>query len=147
VALGLPLALPVFLAGVWELTRSDAALVPLVILGGALMYIGVPYVVFMGAVLWWARGRSDTALRRAALWSPVLFAPVAGLAVAVFYGGGGSRAAWSEFLGNTVTGALLCLVLGYGYVVLALAGYNVLLRRGCVQGSAVGVAEDRVRGA
>ena len=37
---------------------------------------GVPYLILIGVLLWWARGKSDTQFKRALLLLPVLMLPV-----------------------------------------------------------------------
>ncbi len=92
----------------------------------SLLVGGIPYLLFAGGFVVWARGRTDREVRGGILLSPLLYAPLLMLCVAGFLLVDGS--AGSNLRAIATLGA--CGVLfGYGYVILAELG-RVLLRPG-----------------
>src|SRR5688572_29145318 len=122
-----PLVIPLPAVGVILLARDVpvAIAVGLLILGGSLLYAGIPYILFLSAFLVWSRGRTAPAIRRAALVAPILFAPFCGFGIALV--------AWFKIhqidrwlFQQFVSGIVLSLVFGYAYLLTTLAVEQVI---------------------
>lgn len=86
----------------------------------SLIWGGLPYTVLAAWATWWVGGRPEAAIRRLMFRAPLLMVAVfVPLALAMGLGVG----ALGPFTGVAVLGAVVIVVLGYGYVVL-----TVLLR-------------------
>ena len=127
VALLLPMVAPVPFAALAAL-GVELAWLPLMFLGGALLYAGVPYVIFAAAVLLWSRRHTADELARLARWSPLLFAPLAALGTGAFFWGGVERWGWGYFASNAAGGAVSAVLFGYLYFGLAQAGRHAFVR-------------------
>ncbi len=97
-----------------EITRWTAFLVFSLIIGG------LPYLVFVAAVVLWSRGKSARAIHRLSFVSPPLFAAA-------------SPYAFDAALTSASYYAAFCLGLGYVYVALIHGAYAVLRRLGKVE--------------
>jgi hypothetical protein len=96
---------------------------------------GVPYLVLVALLFWWARGKSDTNFRRALILLPIFMLPV----VAVLIGLALLGEAWlrpeNALTASDALVMLLGLVpfivgFGYFYVLLVFGTARVLKRRG-----------------
>jgi|GEM_PF-1837366 len=96
---------------------------------------GIPYLVSVGLLFWWARGKSDTQFKRALTLLPVLMLPV----FAVLLSFGLLVEAWlRKENALPVSDALVMLLFfvpfllgfGYFYVLLVFATARILRRRG-----------------
>lgn len=92
----------------------------------SLLIGGIPYLVFAGGFLLWARGRSEREVRRGILLSPLVYAPLLMICLFGFVAVDGT-------LGNGAQGLWMLgafgVLFGYGYVLLAELG-RVLIRPG-----------------
>jgi hypothetical protein len=77
-SLVLPLAIPALLAPLFlfdsPLPEWLQWLVIFITFSGVIG--GIPYIVLVGLLFWWARGKSDTQFRRALMQLPILMLPV-----------------------------------------------------------------------
>ena len=98
---------------------------------------GVPYLVLVGLLFWWARGKSDTKFKRALVFLPIFMLPV----FAAFLGLGLLGEAWLRpESALSVSGALVMLLyfvpfilaFGYFYVLLVFCTARALNRRGAL---------------
>jgi len=142
-SLVLPLAVPALIA---PLLFVDAAWVPEWLVWAALytMYSGiigvVPYLVLVGLLFWWARGKSETQFRRALILLPIFMLPVFAVlsGLALFC----EARLWPENA-LPVSDALVMLlglvpfILGFGYfyVLLVFGMAKLLKRRGVLVAS------------
>ena len=100
---------------------------------------GIPYLVLVGLLFWWARGKSDTQFKRALVLLPIFMVAV----VAVLFGLGLLGEAWlkpESALSVSDAGMLLGLVpfilgFGYFYVVVVFGMARLLKRRGVLVAS------------
>ncbi len=86
----------------------------------SLVYGGIPYLILVGILLFWMRGKDETQIRRALLLSPllmlVIFQVFAGLWIAFFSEGTGKI---NQFVGSLVLLSPFVLLFGYIYVGIA----------------------------
>lgn len=90
----------------------------------SLLIGGIPYLLFAGGFVLWARGRSDREVRRGILLSPLVFALLMMVCFWTVLVVDGTASSQSVLVMGAVSG-----LFGYGYVVLAELG-RVLLRPG-----------------
>ncbi len=111
-----------------EITRWTAFLVFSLLIGG------LPYLVFVAAVVLWSRGKSARAIHRLSFVSPPLFAAVfVTLWVPFVLIADSSPYAFDAALTSASYYAAFCLGLGYVYVALIHGAYAVLRRLGKVE--------------
>ncbi len=97
----------------------------------SLLIGGVPYIVFVAAVLLWSRGKSARAIYRLSFVSPPLFAAVfVTLWIPVTLIAESGPYAFDAALTSGGYYALFCLGLGYIYVAFVHVAYAVLRRLG-----------------
>ena len=100
----------------------------------SLIFGGVPYLVFAGAVLLWSRGRTARAIYGLSFVSPLLFTAVfVTLWTSFILIAEGIPGGFEDVLTAGGYYALICVGLGYVYVALVHAMYAVLRRLGKVQ--------------
>jgi hypothetical protein len=124
----LPVLMPALASALLLLGELPPGLgVVVFVLYWSLLLGGVPYLLFAGGFMLWARGRTDRQVRTGILLAPLVYAPllmacfVAFLAVDGTFGNGGVE--------GTLELGGFAVLFGYGYVVLAELG-RVLLRLG-----------------
>jgi hypothetical protein len=91
----------------------------------SLLIGGIPYLLFAGGFVLWARGRSDREVRRGILLAPLVYAPVLMACFLAFLALDGTPGSAQQVWMLGAFGVLF----GYGYVILAELG-RVLLRPG-----------------
>ena len=136
-SLFLPLVLPALIAPLlfldFRLPEWIAWLILVVTFSGVIG--GVPYLVLVGLLFWWARRKSDIQFRRALVLLPTMMIPV----FAIFVVLGLLVEAWLrpdsalpavEILRMLLTFMPFILGFGYSYVLLVFGTAKVLKRRG-----------------
>jgi hypothetical protein len=136
-SLALPLAVPLLFAplGFWSGRLPTWLVVVAVYTMFSGIIGGVPYLILIGLVLWWARGKTDAQFKRALALLPILMLLIVALIIALAL----SSEAWLQ-PGNALplSDAILMFlglvpfVLGFGYFYVGLVFYgaSILKRRG-----------------
>ena len=137
VALSLPLVVPALLAALlyFDLRPPNwsKTLIVFTILSG--LVGGIPYLVLVGLLFWWGRGKSDAQFKRALLLSPILMLPVFLAFLVIFSLVSGSfrdEADAVEVLKGVVLYFSCIIGFGYAYVLLVFGTVFVLKRLGLV---------------
>ena len=123
-SLAAPIVIPLLAVGLGFLLQGPFIIVA-VLVGGSLMYTWWSYPLFAIAVLLWSRGQSSDQLIRVSRWLPVLYAPLCGIQMAIFYGRaftGPGATWWTDFFG----GLLMAVAFGYVYLGVVLFAGRVL---------------------
>lgn len=118
----LPIIVPILFAPALFFIRSlgESGATVLMTIIFSLVYGGIPYLILVGILLFWMRGKDETQIRRALLLSPllmlVIFQVFAGLWIAFFSEGTGKI---NQFVGSLVLLSPFVLLFGYIYVGIA----------------------------
>ena len=85
----------------------------------SLVYGGVPYLILVGALAWWMRGKGEREIRRALWLAPLLLLPIFWICLWAYL----LWTSWPELRTSDLWGSLelsgYVIVLGYVYVLLA----------------------------
>jgi hypothetical protein len=136
-SLALPLAVPLLVAPLLFLTAKLPEWLAWVALYTTFSGIigGLPYLLLIGLLLWWARGKSDSQFKRALALLPILMLPVVSVMLILAL----LTEAWlrpanalpfSDAVLMWLGLVLFILGFGYFYVVLVFSAAFVLKRRG-----------------
>ena len=128
----LPIIVPALFAPALFFIRSltEGAATVLMVIMTSVIYGGIPYLILVGLLLRWMRGRNEAQIRRALILSPllmlVIFQVVAGVWVAFF---SEARPRINQFMGSLIVLTPFVLLFGYAYVGVAFGLIGVWKRR------------------
>jgi len=123
VCIRLPIIVPDVLIAIADVFGLSLARGPLIVemLGYSLYIGGLPYTLLAAWATWWIGGQPEEKIRRLMFRAPLLmvaifvpFALLVGFTIAFAY-----RDAWTVYAGVALYSAAVILLLGYGYVGLA----------------------------
>jgi hypothetical protein len=118
----LPIIVPILLAPALFFIRSlgESGATVLMTILFSLVYGGIPYLILVGILLFWMRGKDEKQIRRALLLSPllmlVIFQVYAGLWIAFL---SEATPKINQFMGSLIILSPFVLLFGYIYVGIA----------------------------
>ncbi len=96
----------------------------------SIVYGGIPYLILVGLLLWWMRGKNEPQIKQALLLSPlfmlIVFQAFAGVWIALF---SEAKPKIGQFAGSLVLLSPFVLIFGYAYVGIAFGMIEVWKKR------------------